>query len=112
MDAFQLPLTFLMGAAVDLFEVLAMNGDNTLLFALDALHPRDYTERLHIGAEFGFMDMAFVRAGYKFNYDVESLSLGGCVKFSLAGIDLRADVAYSMIEYFDNVMKFTVGLSL
>ncbi len=111
-EPFQLPLLFTMGFAVDLFEVMGMDGDNTLLFALDALHPRDYTERIHMGAEFGFMDMAFVRAGYKFNYDIESLSLGGGVKVSLAGIGLKVDVAYSMIKYFDNVMKFTVGLSL
>lgn len=111
-EAFQMPLLFTMGVAVDLFEVLGMDGGNTLLLAVDALHPRDYTERIHVGAEFGFMDMAFVRAGYKFNYDIESLSLGAGVKLSLAEIVLRADVAYSMIEYFDNVMKLTVGLSL
>jgi hypothetical protein len=111
-EAFQLPLTFMMGISIDVFEVMGMDNGNRLLLAVDAIHPRDYTERLHLGTEFSFMDMAFLRAGYKFNYDVESLSVGGGVKLSMAGIALRVDGAYSLIEDFDDVMKFTVGLSL
>ena len=111
-EAFQMPLMFTLGFAVDLFEVLGMGGNNTLLLAVDALHPRDYTERIHAGAEFGLMDMAFLRAGYKFNYDIESLSLGGGIKYSLGGIGLKIDAAYSMMEYFDDVIKFTIGASL
>ena len=110
-EAFQLPLTFVMGFAVDAFEILGMGGSSSLLLAMDAIHPRDYTERIHLGAEFGFMNMAFLRAGYKFNYDVESLSLGGGINYSLGGIGLKVDAAYSLMEDFDNVMRFTIGAS-
>ncbi|MFC1543232.1 PorV/PorQ family protein [Candidatus Neomarinimicrobiota bacterium] len=111
-EPFQLPLLFTLGFAVDLFEVTGMDGGNSLLLAVDALHPRDFTERIHIGTEFGFMDFAYVRAGYKFNYDIESLSLGGGLNLSLGGIGLKIDAAYSLMEYFDDVMRFTVGFSL
>ena len=111
-EAFQLPLTFVMGVAVDAFEILGMGGSNSLLLALDAIHPRDYTERIHVGAEFGFMNMAFIRAGYKFNYDIESLSLGGGINYSLGGIGLKIDAAYSLMEDFNDVLRFTVGASL
>ena len=111
-EPFQLPLTFVMGFAVDVFEVLGMGGNNSLLVALDAIHPRDYTERIHLGAEFGFMNMAFIRAGYKFNYDIESLSLGGGINYSLGGIGLKIDAAYSLMEDFNDVLRFTVGFSL
>ncbi len=111
-EAFQLPLTFVMGFAVDAFEILGMGGSNSLLLALDAIHPRDYTERIHVGAEFGFMNMAFIRAGYKFNYDIESLSLGGGINYSLGGIGLKIDAAYSLMEDFNDVLRFTVGASL
>jgi len=110
-EAFQLPLTFVMGAAVDAFEVLGMGGGNSLLVAVDALHPRDYTERIHLGAEFGFLDMAFLRAGYKTNYDVESFSLGGGLKLALGGFALKIDGAYSDADVFGSVMRFTIGAS-
>ena len=110
-EAFQLPLTFVMGFAVDVFDVLGMGGSNSLLVALDAIHPRDYTERIHLGAEFLFLDMVALRGGYKFNYDIESFSLGGGVKLALGGFALKVDAAYSIIEDFDNVMRFTVGAS-
>ncbi len=111
-EAFQLPLTFIMGISIDVFDMLGMSNGNKLLLAVDATHPRDYTERIHVGAEFSFMDMAFLRVGQKFNYDIESLSIGGGIKYSVAGIGLKLDAAYSLIEDFDDVMKFTVGLSL
>jgi len=110
-EPFQLPLLFTMGFAVDLFEVMGMDGGNSLLLAFDALHPRDYTERIHVGAEFTFMDLVSVRAGYKLNYDIESLSLGGGLNLPLGGIRLKVDAAYSLMEYFENVMRFTVGAS-
>ena len=110
-EAFQLPLTFVMGFAVDAFEILGMGGSNSLLLAMDAIHPRDYTERIHLGAEFVFLNMVALRAGYKFNYDVESLSLGGGVKLGLGGIGLKIDAAYSLMEDFNDVMRFTVGAS-
>jgi len=110
-EAFQLPLTFVMGFALDAFEVLGMGGSNSLLVAVDALHPRDYTERIHLGAEFGFMNMAFLRAGYKFNYDIESFSLGGGLKLALGGFALKVDAAYSDADVFGSVMRFTVGAS-
>ncbi len=110
-EAFQLPLTFVMGAAVDVFEVLGMAGSNSLLLAFDALHPRDYTERIHLGAEFTFMDMVSLRSGYKFNYDEESFSVGGGIKLSLAGFALKVDYAYSDFGVFDSVNRFTIGAS-
>ena len=110
-EAFQLPLTFVRGFAVDVFEVLGMGGSNSWLVALDAIHPRDYTERIHLGAEFMFMNMVALRAGYKFNYDIESFSLGGGLKLALGGFALKIDAAYSDADIFDSVMRFTIGAS-
>ncbi len=110
-EPFQLPLTFVLGLAVDVFDVLGMGGNNSLLVAMDAIHPRDYTERIHLGAEFMFMDMVALRAGYKTNYDIESFSLGGGVKLALGGFALKVDAAYSLMEDFNDVMRFTVGAS-
>ena len=49
---------------------------NPLLVSIDAIHPRDYTERINLGAEYVLMDMIALRAGYRFNYDEEGLTAG------------------------------------
>jgi len=43
---------------------------------VDDVRPRDYTERIHLGAEYKFLDTFALRGGYKFNYDAGALSLG------------------------------------
>lgn len=111
-DAFQLPLTFTIGVAADALEFLGMEGgSHSLLVAIDALHPRDYTERVHLGLEYWFMDMVALRGGYKFNYDEESITFGGGIKYGVGGIALKIDGAYSAFGVFDNVTRFTVGVS-
>lgn len=110
--AFQLPLTFAIGVAVDALEFLGMEGgSHSLLVAVDAIHPRDYTERVHLGLEYWLMDMVALRGGYKFNYDEESITFGGGIKYGVGGIALKIDGAYSAFGVFDNVTRFTVGVS-
>ena len=112
-EGFQLPLTFLIGFAVDLFDIV---GDvdqemHSLTLAMDAVHPRDYTERIHLGAEYWFMNMVALRSGYKFNYDEEGFSAGVGAKLNVSGLNLKLDYAYTDFGIFDNVNRITVGIS-
>ncbi len=97
--SFELPITFTIGLAADVFDVLGISKNQTLLLALDAVHPRDYTERVHLGLEYGLNDMFFLRTGYKFNYDSEGFSLGGGVNISLG--NLATHISYAMSEAGD-----------
>jgi hypothetical protein len=110
-EAFQLPLTFKIGAAMD---VLDLKGEhqNPLLIAIDAIHPRDYTERIHLGCEYVYNNLIAIRAGYKFNYDEEGLTAGVGFKFTLRGVDLKVDYAYSAMDIFDTVSRFSLGISM
>ncbi|MCD6361797.1 MAG: PorV/PorQ family protein, partial [Armatimonadetes bacterium] len=65
-ESFELPLTFTIGAAVNLMDFFDIE-DHSLLIAIDAMHPRDYSERLNIGVEYLFNDMIAIRCGYKYN---------------------------------------------
>ncbi|ARA92420.1 hypothetical protein AWN76_004050 [Rhodothermaceae bacterium RA] len=111
---FELPLTFDFGVAMDLLSLAANppGGENSALtVALDWQHPRDYEERLHLGLEYGFMDMVFLRGGYKFNYDEEGLTAGIGVKLGLAGYGIKAEYAYSDFgDFFGNVNRITLGV--
>ena len=106
-ESFQLPLNLTIGVAVDIFDIFGdTNQNQSLMLGLDVIHPRDYTERVHLGAEFNFKDLLMLRLGYKFNYDEESLTAG--VGFNVKGIKL--DYSYGTLEKFDMVNRFSLGL--
>ena len=112
---FELPLNFDFGVAMDLLQLgTEAPGNSELTLALDWQHPRDFSERLHAGLEYGFMDMFFVRTGYKFNYDEEGFTAGLGVDVEIGGAGaFRADYAYSDFgEFFGSVNRITVGFKL
>jgi hypothetical protein len=112
--SFQLPLTFKIGFAMDILDLFGEHVGNSFILSVDAIHPRDYEERIHIGGEYLLMDMLAIRAGYKFNYDVEGLTAGiGLITPPLAGTGLavKFDYAYSSLELFGTVNRFSLGIT-
>ncbi len=109
--SFELPITFTIGAAADVFELLGMSEKQSLLVALDAVHPRDYTERVHLGLEYGLNDMFFFRTGYKFNYDSEGLSVGAGVNLSLGKLKTNISYALSQAGDFSPVNRISVSVN-
>jgi hypothetical protein len=109
-EPFQLPLTFKIGAAIDVLDLLGEHR-NPLLIAVDALHPRDYTERIQVGGEYWYNDLVALRGGYKFNYNEESFSLGAGLKHSIGGMSVKLDYSYSDFEIFDPVSRFSLGIA-
>lgn len=107
--SFELPITFTIGVAADLFEILGMAQNQSLLLAFDAVHPRDYTERVHLGMEYGFNDLLFFRTGYKFNYDSEGFSVGGGVNLSLGKFATHISYALSQAGDFSPVNRVTIS---
>jgi len=109
--AFNMPLMFRVGVGMD---VLKGKGNSNLIVAVDALHPNDDVEYMNIGAEYTFNQLVSIRGGYKsmFKEDSEEgLSLGGGLKYSVAGVsELRLDYAYVDFGRLNNVQKFTLTL--
>lgn len=110
-DSFELPLTFRIGVAMDLLDLTGGSENSSFLLAIDAIHPRDYTERLHIGGEYWYADLFALRAGYKTNYDEEGISLGAGIKYDVGGTKLKIDYSYTDLGVFSNVNRFTIGAS-
>ncbi len=110
---FELPLTFDFGMAMDLMQLWSPGENGTqLTLAVDALHPRDYAERIHTGLEYNISDMLFLRGGYKFNYDEEGLTAGIGVRYGMQNVNMRVDYAYSAFGIFDAVHRFSLGVTL
>ena len=108
-ESFELPLTFSVGVAMDVFDMFPMEGQS-LLVSVDAVHPRSFSERMKFGAEYTVFDMISLRAGYKTNHDNESFSGGIGLFHEFMSFQVKIDYSYSAMEYFDGVNRFTIGL--
>ena len=108
-DHFPLPLTFKFGMAMNLAGLWTAESPHSITLSIDAIHPRDYTERLNFGLEYGFKEMLFLRGGYKTNYDEEDFTLGGGVKYETGDLALGLDYSYIQFKNFDAVQMFAVN---
>ncbi len=109
----QLPLTFTMGAAIDLLKFVNENHDKgtSLTMAVDFLHSNSYSERVNVGLEYRFLGMLALRGGYQTNRDLQSWSAGLGINTSLAGNDLQVNYSFSKMEIFSNVSRFSLVMS-
>lgn len=113
LDYFELPLNFRLGMAVDLLSVFMPDDKvHSLTLSVDAIHPRDYTERIQLGGEYWFGDLLALRAGYKFNHDLESFTGGIGIKKNIGTFNVKIDYSYSVIDgIFDDVHRVSFGIS-
>jgi hypothetical protein len=106
-EAYPLPLTFQFGIVADLFRspfLLARVG-------IDAIHPNDNAERVHLGVEAAFAQRLYLRGGTKFNHDDETHSFGAGVKTRIGSATLALDMAYVLHERLPNVQVMSMGLN-
>jgi hypothetical protein len=109
-ESFQLPLTFKVGISMNLMDVLVEEkSNNSLLLAVDAVQPRDYPQQLSIGAEYGYSQRFFLRAGVFFPNDNYTFNAGVGVKQPIGGVTVGIDYAYTPFQKFDSVHRFTVN---
>jgi hypothetical protein len=108
----QLPLTFTMGIAMDMFTMVTGEKvkDNTLTLAVDYLHQNSYSERVNLGLEYIFMNLISLRGGYQTNRDLSSWSLGAGISHIIFDKQIRLDYSYSKFDLFDPVNRIGVGV--
>ena len=110
----QLPLTFALGGAIDLMEIIdpAEMENHNLLFSCEFVHPNNYTERVNVGLEYTFMGLVAIRSGYSGNHDVLGFNAGIGVTPEIAGKKINVDYSYSSsIDYFKDINRISVGFS-
>jgi len=104
-QSWELPLLFRIGLAYDLFR----GPTTSLTVAADATYPNGNTQYVNAGAEFGFMDLFFVRGGWS-NLFLDEASGRGHMRlgFGVNAADrVRVDYAYAERGDLGNVS--TVG---
>ncbi|MCB0265638.1 MAG: PorV/PorQ family protein [Calditrichaeota bacterium] len=107
-EYFSLPLTFRIGMAMGLKDFIGgQDSPHNVTMSVDAIHPRDYGERMHLGLEYGFKDLVFLRGGYKTNYNQEDFTVGGGFAYSAGSLSLGLDYSYVAFQNFDGVHMFS-----
>jgi hypothetical protein len=113
-NTFQMPLYFNVGLAMEAFG--KREEKNYLTISAESAYAVDYGQRVHVGAELWMVNLLALRAGYKFNYDSESYTLGAGLRWKMGGKGraLTADFAYSGLrsdagQFFDAPLRFSVG---
>ena len=108
----QLPLTFTMGTALNLFDLILTSqaDENELTLAVDFIHPNNYSERVNVGLEYIFMKKLALRGGWQSNQDLASWSAGLGVHSAIGGSEVAFDYSYSYFDIFDGVNRFSLGI--
>jgi len=99
-----LPLTLRAGAAYA--TQLAASHELTLL--ADGLKPNDRDFALHVGAEYAYAGLLAVRIGYKAGYDIEGLTAGLGLRWSV----LELDYAFGLVQELTSTHRITLLVRL
>ena len=105
----RMPLDFRVGLAMDFFDT--EDSPHLLTVSVEGAHPNDGPEKINAGAEYTFANIVSLRGGYRFNYDEESVTLGGGLQYSIGNIGARLNYAYVDFGRLQNVHMFSLGFS-
>ena len=112
-DEYDLPLMFRVGVSTDILE---KSENNSLILAVDALHPSDDLEFMNVGMEYILYNMFSLRAGLSelLAEDSEhSFTVGAGLQYTIADkTTLNFDYSYLNLGVFDAIHMFSVGLGL
>jgi hypothetical protein len=110
------PLQFRWGLAADLVgndALFLTDSQHRLGLAFDLFQPNDYAQQFHLGMEYEFAGTVALRAGYKFNYDSESLTAGAGIRQTVGSVRLVFDYSYGRVgNFLGDVHRISVGAGL
>ncbi len=113
-ESFGLPLTFKLGLSMNMLDLVEEKPASSLILAIDAIHPRDYTERINVGLEYNYLGIFQLRGGYRSNYDIANYTAGVGLRYSLAsGMQFKLDLSYMIISSgrFSNPIQLSAGIN-
>ncbi|NOX66176.1 MAG: PorV/PorQ family protein [Chlorobi bacterium] len=113
MGEYNLPVTFRIGLAYDLFK----NDTNRFTLAADAVHPNNFSEYVNAGAQYQLslwdsfrLDL---RGGYKTLFvkdNTQGLTLGVGLLVDFSATKFKFDYAFSQMNDLGNTNNFTISL--
>ncbi len=106
-ESFFSPIVFNVAAAMEVYG--KVEDPVYLTVAAENVFAIDYEQRFHAGGELWLANTLALRAGYKFNYDVETFSVGVGLKKAFGDRKIAVDFAYTDFgELLDAPIRLTV----
>ena len=112
-ENFELPLTFQLGAQVDVIDFTSLNPDqHSFVLHVDAQRPRDFNEHVQFGAEYTFANLLSIRGGMEqAGLDEEKgFSAGAGIHLDVQNFTIGADYAYTDFGIFDEVQRISLQI--
>jgi long-subunit fatty acid transport protein len=111
-EEFPLPFSIIFGASIKPLTFLNDNEfSNSLQINFETVHPRDFNEKVKVGAEYSYLNTLIIRAGYVLNYDERNWTAGLGLRQEISGIPLRVDYAFEPFGVLGNRHFISVGFS-
>lgn len=103
---FQLPITFRIGLAKDIYE----DDDNRLTGAFDFITQSDVPEQFAFGLEYEWNDLVYVRGGYLIGHNQFGVAGGLGLKYLSGGFKGTIDYSINPTANLGLVNRFTVNV--
>jgi hypothetical protein len=109
LDNYTVPNVFKLGVSMKPVEV----GNHALLTTFELNHPNDNAENYRIGAEYQYLDLLQVRAGYKFNVLGQRFPTFGIgIHHSIGAHPMQINYAVNPTNYLGVQHAVSFGLSI
>jgi len=112
-EKFPLPFAVSFSLQVDPLSFFkSIDAKHSMLLGFETRHPRDFKEKIKVGAEYAYLHEYILRVGYMGNYDERGLTFGFGLWRTYSGCLFRLDYAYQDFGLFNavHVLSFGVGL--
>jgi long-subunit fatty acid transport protein len=101
----RIPGIFRVGTSATLLS----SSDNKLIGSFEFSHPPDNSERMNVGAEYGYRKYLFMRGGYNINHDTEAMAAGVGFHFPVSSAGMAdVDYAYTDMQDLGAAHRFTL----
>lgn len=111
-EKFPLPFAVSFSLTVDPLSIVRPEDKtNSFVLAFESRHPRDFKEKIKIGAEFKSHGHYTLRAGFMENYDERGLTAGLGLNQNLGNMAFRLDYAFQDFGVFGGVHIFSFGVT-
>ncbi len=107
-EKFSPPTQFRVGAAMDPLK----SESQQLTLSMQLNHPVDNAEYIVTGLEYSFMNLFFIRTGYKFNKKEENLTFGFGLIAQVSSFKIKVDYGYANFDHLTDPKRFSIGFSL
>ena len=106
--SYDMPMMFRVGMAYD----MEMGANAMMTISGELKHPSDMQQQGALGTELVFSDKYFLRAGYKFRYDEEGLTIGGGLSTQMSNsTTMIIDYAWQDFGRLESTQRFSIGFA-